>query len=298
MFAVKIPQTPFLKGKFEMDINLRLERQEDYFAVENLTRDAFWGFTRPTCDEHYLAHILRKSKEFIPELDFVAEIDGELAGNIMYSKAKVVDGTGAEHEVITFGPLSVLPKFQSAGVGAALMRHTIMHAAQLGYKAIIFYGHPDYYARFGFQSAKLFDVTTPDGSNFDAFMAMELYPSALEGISGEFYEASLFNINEEDVQKFDLNFPPKKPAEMISIEVLLKKLPEVAQKAFRDKKITALVWLNRFSGGEILSWNGIEEEEFKIINSTLREHKFPEKLRPNCDIPERAKSGIKVLERR
>lgn len=281
-----------------MIIELRLEQEDDYSEVETLTREAFWGFMNPTCDEHYLAHILRKSDAFIPELDFVAEVGGKLAGNIMYSKAKIVDCEGKEHEVATFGPLSILPEFQSAGVGAALVRHTVFCALEMGYRAIVVCGHPDYYPRFGFQPAKEFGITASDGGDFGALMALELFPNALAGISGKFYEASLFDIEKGDAEEFNLSFPEKKPAEMISIEVLLEKLPEAAQKTVRDKKITVLAWLTRFSGKEILSWNGIGEDELRIINSTLHQYNYAEKLFPSSQILQDAKSGIKVLQRR
>ena len=55
-----------------MEIILRLEEENDYWVVENLTREAFWNNHVPGCDEHLLIHNLRKSKEFIKELDFVA----------------------------------------------------------------------------------------------------------------------------------------------------------------------------------------------------------------------------------
>ena len=137
-----------------MSITLRLERPEDYRAVENLTREAFWGFMSPTCDEHYLVHLLRAVPAFLPELDFVSEMDGELVGHVMYSRAKVVDDGGKETEVLTFGPLSVLPTYWHCGVGSALMRHSIRGAKQMGYRAIVFYGHPDYYPRFGPETPK------------------------------------------------------------------------------------------------------------------------------------------------
>ncbi len=34
---------------------------------------------------NYLAHVMRESELFIPELDFVAEADGKIVGNIMYA---------------------------------------------------------------------------------------------------------------------------------------------------------------------------------------------------------------------
>lgn len=47
-------------------------------------------------------------------------------------------------------------------------------AKQLGYKAIIIFGDPNYYHRFGFADAKQYNIQTSDGANFDAFMALEL----------------------------------------------------------------------------------------------------------------------------
>ncbi len=71
-----------------LNIKLRLEKPADYRVVEELTREAFWGLHRPKCDEHLLVHKLRDIPAFIPELDYVAEIDGQIVGNIMYSRAR------------------------------------------------------------------------------------------------------------------------------------------------------------------------------------------------------------------
>ncbi|WP_243125377.1 hypothetical protein [Clostridium amazonitimonense] len=40
---------------------------------------------------------------------------GEVIGYIMYSKARVINGVNT-HEIITFGPLCVEPKWQGCGV--------------------------------------------------------------------------------------------------------------------------------------------------------------------------------------
>ena len=50
----------------------------------------------PGCVEHYLVHIMRGHEDFIPELDFVLELDGRIIGNIMYTKARLVDEAGEE----------------------------------------------------------------------------------------------------------------------------------------------------------------------------------------------------------
>lgn len=195
-----------------MEIILRLEKEDDWREVELLTREAFWKSERIEkisvgCDEHYLAHTLRTAPEFIPELDFVAEVDNRLVGNVMYSRAYVLLPNGTHHDVINFGPLSVLPEFQKQGVGSALMRHSLKVAARLGYGAVMFFGHPSYYPRFGFKEAKEFNITTCNGDNYPAFMAMELIYGNLDGITGKFYESPLYNVNPEKAKEYDMLFP-------------------------------------------------------------------------------------------
>lgn len=60
-------------------LNIRNETPADYQAVEALTRRAFYNLYVPGCHEHYLAHIMRSHPDFVPELDFVLELDGEAA---------------------------------------------------------------------------------------------------------------------------------------------------------------------------------------------------------------------------
>ncbi len=192
-----------------MSLLLRLENQSDYEEVENLTREAFWDLYQPGCDEHLVAHKLRKVSAFIPALDFVAVQDDRIVGNIMYSKAKVVDSEGVAHEVITFGPLSVLPSLQKKGIGSSLIAHTKELAQRMGYKAIVIFGSPEYYHRFGFVNAQDFGITTSDGANFDAFMAMELSADSLQGITGRFFEDTVFHVEKEELEAFERKFPYK-----------------------------------------------------------------------------------------
>ena len=56
---------------------IRLEEERDYKIVENLTREAFWNVYKPGCDEHYVLHIARNTKEFIKELSLVIEKDND-----------------------------------------------------------------------------------------------------------------------------------------------------------------------------------------------------------------------------
>lgn len=72
-----------------MNINIRLETKDDYLKVDELTREAFWNLYMPGYDEHYLYHILRDNKDFIRELDFVAEMDGKIIASICFGNRNI-----------------------------------------------------------------------------------------------------------------------------------------------------------------------------------------------------------------
>ena len=50
------------------DMTIRLEKENDYKAVEELTREAFWNVYELGADEHYFVHEMRNHPDFIPEL--------------------------------------------------------------------------------------------------------------------------------------------------------------------------------------------------------------------------------------
>lgn len=192
-----------------LPIELRPERPADFRAVEELTRDAFWNHYGPGCDEHYLAHILRDSSDFVPELDYVAVHDGQLVGNIMYTRAKIVLDRGGEREVLCFGPLAVDPAFQGRGVGTALIERTRRLARELGYGAVLILGDPGYYSRFGFVPAEQYGVGTSAGVYSISLQALELRPGVLADCAGYFEESGSFQIDPEKAAAFDRSFPPR-----------------------------------------------------------------------------------------
>jgi len=191
-----------------MNIEIRLETEADYFETEKMTREAFWDLFKPGCDEHFLVHQLRKSPAFIPQLDYVVYDGDTLVGNILYSQAIVSDGV-KETAVLCLGPLSVAPSHQKRGIGSALMRQTIELAGGMGYPAVVLFGHPDYYHRFGFKNAEEYHIQTAQGENFEAFMVLELVQDGLVGVSGRFHEAEAFQMDADEFELFDKQFPYK-----------------------------------------------------------------------------------------
>lgn len=191
------------------NITLRQETNQDHQDVENLTREAFWNHYVPGCDEHYLIHIMRDIAGFIHELDIVAEVAGQIVGNIVYTKAAILGDEGKSHEVITFGPISVLPDFQGKGIGGRLIEHTRELATGMGFKAILIYGDPAYYSRVGFLPAENFGIGTADNQYAAALQAFELVPGSLSYCAGRFMEGSIYEIDPKAAEAFDKNFPHK-----------------------------------------------------------------------------------------
>lgn len=196
-----------------MSFILRPEAPEDHRAVERLTKAAFAEMDLPgnVKNEHLLAHKLRKSEGFVPELAYVAVESrpdgswGEVVGSILYSRAKIINEAGKSFTVLTFGPLSVLPAWQGRGVGGALVRLTANEAKLMGYRAILIYGHPGYYPRFGFRPARDFGITGPDGEAPDALMAWECLPGSLQGVSGTLHLDPVFGqLSDAELAEFDL----------------------------------------------------------------------------------------------
>lgn len=194
-----------------MKLNIRVENTKDQRKVEEITREAFYktkdkedkGFG---CSEHFFVHLLRK-KDGIKDLNLVATINSEIVGHIIYSHSHI-QTENKKIPVITFGPLTVKKEFQNKGIGSTLLRYSLEKAKELNYGAVVIFGHPNYYPRFGFYPARDFNLKTKDDEIFDAFMAMELIPGYLSNINGKFYESEIFDEDKykNDIIKFDQSF--------------------------------------------------------------------------------------------
>lgn len=193
------------------DYIIRQETKTDYRAVENLTREAFWNLSVPGANEHYLVHIMRSHADFIPELDFVIEVNGKVIANIMYTKAQLTDGYGKVKEILSFGPISVLPEYQRMGYGKILIEHSFKKAVELGYDTVVIFGNPDNYVSRGFRSCVKYNICL-DGDFFPAaLLVKELRDGVLDGRKWYFHESTVMELlgNDEKTEQFDAEFPPK-----------------------------------------------------------------------------------------
>lgn len=194
------------------DYVIRLERKEEYRKVEELARESFWNVYRPGCLEHYLLNQLRKNADFVKELDFVMEKDGELIGQNVFVKAIVKADDNRDIPIMTMGPICIAPKFQRKGYGKILLDYSIAKAASLGCGALCFEGNIDFYGKSGFTFARNFGIRyhgLPEDADDSFFLCKELTNGYLDGITGEYFTPRGYFISEEEIEKFDKMFPHK-----------------------------------------------------------------------------------------
>ena len=195
------------------DVNIRSEKPEDYRTVENLIRESFWNVYRPGCSEHYVMHVLRDDPDFVKELDFVMEKDGELIGQNIFMKAIIEADDGRTIPVLAMGPICITPELKRKGYGKIILDYSLEKAAECGFGAVLFEGNIDFYSHSGFDYARKFGIRyhdLPEGEDDSFFLCRELIPGYLDGITGVYQTPKGYYVEDADVEEFDKEFPPKK----------------------------------------------------------------------------------------
>ena len=193
-------------------IKFRLEKKEDYRAVENLVRESFWNVYRPGCSEHYVIHVLRDDPAFVKELDFVMEENGSIIGQNVFMRNAVAADDGRSVPILTMGPICIAPALKRRGYGKALLDYSLERAAALGFGAVMFEGNIEFYGKSGFDVASKFGIRyhgLPEGADSSFFLCKELIKGYLDGITGVYTTPAGYFVDDADVEEFDKGFPPK-----------------------------------------------------------------------------------------
>lgn len=191
------------------NIIIRSETPADYRIVENLTREAFWNIYRPGCLEHYVLHTFRTDPAFVPELDLVMELNGEIIGHVMYVRSAIQTDDGREVPIMTFGPISIAPTYQHHGLGKQLLDLSMEKAREMGAGALAITGNIDFYSKSGFVVSKTLGIRYADDPEADYFLIAELEPGFLNGISGTYKDPAGYFVDKKEAEKFDSAFSPK-----------------------------------------------------------------------------------------
>ena len=159
-------------------VEIRAEKKKDQPAIYKVNKFAFGQE-----DESQLVDALRESDDFIPELSLVAVKEGEVVGHILISPIAIETEMGFVR-VLCLAPMAVLPEFQRQGIGDELVRQGLKECERFGHEVVVLIGHPEYYPRFGFSSARAKGLEAPFEVPDEAFMVLEIKEGALEGVSG------------------------------------------------------------------------------------------------------------------
>ena len=106
-------------------------------------------------------------------VNLVAE-DFEIVGHVFVSPVSLEPAGRLSCGQVA--PLSVIPDYQSQGIGGSLMRAVIEESKVKGLEALLLLGDPNYYRRFGFLPSKVDNVYGVS----KYFQELELKPGCLE----------------------------------------------------------------------------------------------------------------------
>jgi putative acetyltransferase len=168
-------------------LSVRPERPEDRQTIYQINKAAFEGEV-----EARLVDNLRGTPGFIPELSLVAESDGRVVGHILFSIVHIKSDAGRA-PVLALAPMAVTPECQNQAIGSLLVREGLERCKALGHEGVILVGHANYYPRFGFRPAGEKCLRLAFDAPDEAFMALELVPGALDGITGTVEYPPQFN---------------------------------------------------------------------------------------------------------
>ena len=165
---------------------IRAEQQKDIAAIHSVNEAAFL-----TPDEANLVAALREQAH--PFISLVAEDDDKIVGHITFSPAELPGHP--ELKIMGLAPMAVLPQQQRDGIGSALVLAGLEECKVLGMDAVVVLGHPEYYPRFGFTPSAQFGFGCEYDVPAEVFMALELKPGCLSGVSGKIkYHAAFGNL--------------------------------------------------------------------------------------------------------
>lgn len=185
-------------------ITIRPEEHKDYKSIVSLILRSFREGTDYSDGSDIIALVeeIRDSQYYIPELSFVAELDGEIVGHFLFSHFPLSPApTGGyredgKSEIVMLAPVSVHADHFRQGIGSTMIRLGIEKVKEMGYKGITVEGNFNFYNKVGFRTSSLFGIYPTSGWPMDeprCMMCQETYEGSLDGIRGYIVYGMYYN---------------------------------------------------------------------------------------------------------
>lgn len=178
-----------------MKITIRPEEHRDYKDIVSLILRSFREGTDYSDGSDIIALVeeIRDSKYYIPELSFVAELDGKVVGHFLFSHFPLSPATDGGHGgrtdggIVMLAPVSVHADYFRQGIGTAMLTQGIERVRAAGYKGITVEGNYKFYNKVGFRTSSEFNIFPTSGYPLQeprCMMCQETYPGSLNGVHG------------------------------------------------------------------------------------------------------------------
>ena len=185
-------------------LTIRPEEHKDYKSIISLILRSFQEGTDYSDGTDIIALVeeIRDSEYYIPELSFVAELDGKVVGHFLFSKFPLSPKREGGHNhntdagIVMLAPVSVHADYFRQGIGTAMLTMGIGKVRALGYKGITVEGNYKFYNQVGFRTSSEFHIFPTSGIPMKeprCMMCQETYPGALAGIHGYIVYDMYFN---------------------------------------------------------------------------------------------------------
>lgn len=164
-------------------MDIKIVNKEDYDKIYTFVEEAFKTAEVSDGTEQDFVLELRKSSNYIPELEFSAYDKNILIGHIMLTRQNLKSNKPVK--AVLVAPLSVKKEYRSRGIGTSLMKYALNEAVKQEFNAAFLIGSPLYYKRFGFKETNSYNIKNISEVPDEFVLACELVPETFKNINAE-----------------------------------------------------------------------------------------------------------------
>lgn len=171
-------------------ILIRETTESDLNDVLSVEREAF-GYDK----EAELVRDLLNDPSAKPFLSLLAFRDDRAIGHILFTTVYLMDAP-RKVSISLLAPLAIVPDSQKQGIGGKLIKRGLEILSETGVELVFVLGHPEYYPRYGFETAGIHGFEAPypiPEEHADAWMVQELRDNVINSVHGKVKVADALN---------------------------------------------------------------------------------------------------------